>query len=127
MMGDEDIKRLYQEVVFPLIRRFQPGFLIVSAGFDAHWDDPLANIGLTLVGYDWLVRELINLAKEICGGRIVFSLEGGYNLQVLGPAVGNTFRALLGTSEVDDPLGISPWVEPDVAPLLTQLKQIHAL
>jgi len=127
MMGDEAIKRLYTEAVFPLLRRFAPELIIISAGYDAHWDDPLANIGLTLTGYHWLVQGLIALAAELCQGRIVFSLEGGYNLQVLSTGVGNTFRALLGDTEIDDPLGISPWVEPDVSPLLAQLKKIHAL
>jgi len=126
-MGDEDVKALYSQIVFPLLRRFQPELIIVSAGFDAHWDDPLANIGLTLTGYHWLVTSLINLAAEICNGKIVFALEGGYNLNVVAPAVGNTFRALLGDTDFDDPLGVSPWVEPDVAPLLAQLKIIHGL
>ncbi len=127
MMGDEDIGRLYSEVVFPLLRRFQPQFIIISAGYDSHWDDPLANIGLTLTGYHWLVKSLIDLAGDVCGGNIIFVLEGGYNLQVLAPGVGNTFRALLGDAEIDDPLGISPWVEPDVTTLLERLKEIHAL
>ena len=114
-------------MVIPLLRRFQPQLIIISAGFDAHWDDPLANIGLTLTGYDWLVRNLISLAGDVCNGNIIFVLEGGYNLKVLAPGVGNTFRALLGDTAVHDPLGISPWVEPDVTALLSQLKKIHAL
>jgi acetoin utilization deacetylase AcuC-like enzyme len=127
MTGDEGIKRLYSELVFPVIRRFEPGLILVSAGFDAHWDDPLANIGLTLTGYHWLARNLVALADELCRGRIVFALEGGYNLNVLAPAIGNTFRALLGSSEIDDPIGVSPWAEPDVSNLLARLKQIHKL
>lgn len=127
MTGDEGIKRLYGEVVFPLIRRFEPELILVSAGFDAHWDDPLANIGLTLTGYYGLARDLIALAGELCQGRIVFTLEGGYNLNVLAPAIGNTFRALLGRSEIDDTVGISPWAEPDISNLLVRLKQIHKL
>jgi acetoin utilization deacetylase AcuC-like enzyme len=127
MTGDEGIKRLYSEVVFPILRRFQPELILVSAGYDAHWDDPLANIGLTLAGYHWLAQNLLALAVELCQGRIVFALEGGYNLQVLGPAVGNTFRALLGQSELDDPAGISPWAEPDVSNLIMALKRIHKL
>jgi acetoin utilization deacetylase AcuC-like enzyme len=127
MMGDEDIKYLYGDIVFPLVRRFQPELIIVSAGYDSHWDDPLANIGLTLTGYHWLVKSLIDLAGEVCRGRVVFALEGGYNLQVLAAGVGNTFRALLGINDIDDPLGISPWVEPDVSSLLYQLKKIHTL
>ena len=100
---------------------------MVSAGFDAHWDVPLANIGLSLKGYHWLCQSLINLAGELCQGRIVFTLEGGYNLKVLAPGVGNTFRALLGQSEPDDPVGPSPWGEPDVSRLLAELKRIHKL
>lgn len=127
MTGDEGFKHLYGEVVFPIIRRFQPQLILVSAGYDAHWDDPLANIGLTLTGYHWLAQSLIDLAAELCQGRIVFTLEGGYNLDVLAPGVGNTFRALLGQTQVDDPVGISPWAEPDVSHLLAALKKTHRL
>lgn len=127
MTGDAGIKRLYSEVVFPALRRFQPELLLISAGYDAHWEDPLANIGLTLPGYQWLSQELIALASEICQGRIVFVLEGGYNLRVLAPGVGNTFRALLGINTHDDPVGSCPWKEPDVSDLLSSLKQLHHL
>ncbi len=124
-VSDEGFKRLYGEVIFPVLRRFQPELILVSAGFDAHWDDPLANIGLSLTGYHWLCRSLIELAAELCQGRIVFTLEGGYNLDVLAMGVGNVFRALLANSGHDDPLGPSPWREPDISALLTKLKTIH--
>lgn len=126
-VGDEGYRRLYGDVVFPLLRRFQPQMILVSAGFDAHWDDPLAMMGLSLSGYAWLARQLVALAREICAGRIVFVLEGGYNLQVLAPGVGNVFRALLGTDEVDDPLGDAPWPESDVSGLLRELQRVHQL
>jgi len=126
-VGDEGFRRLYGEVVFPLLRRFQPELILVSAGFDAHWDDPLANIGLSLTGYFELCQKLVDLAAEVCGGRIVFTLEGGYNLKVLAAGAGNLFRALLGDSQVDDPLGPSPWPEPDVSGLVAELKQTHHL
>jgi hypothetical protein len=69
------------------------------------------------------------LAAEVCQGRIVFTLEGGYNLLALAPGAGNVFRALLGETETggDDPLGPSPWPETDVATLVSQLKQLHSL
>jgi acetoin utilization deacetylase AcuC-like enzyme len=127
MVGDEGIIRLYNDFVFPVIRRFQPELILVSAGFDAHWDDPLANIGMTLSGYARLCGELMSLAAEICQGRIVFTLEGGYNLDVLAPGVGNVFRLLLGDPDVDDPIGISPWQEPDVSNLLAELKRLHRI
>ncbi len=126
-VGDAGFKQLYGQVVFPLVRRFQPQLILVSAGFDAHWDDPLASLGLSLTGYHWLARSLVDLAGELCAGRIVFTLEGGYNLQVLAPGVGNVFRVLLGQVEFDDPLGLSPWPEPDVVGLLTELKRSHNL
>jgi acetoin utilization deacetylase AcuC-like enzyme len=125
--GDDGFKRLYGEVVFPIVRRFQPELILVSAGFDAHWDDPLANISLSLTGYHWLGQSLVDLAAELCQGRIVFTLEGGYNLSVLAPAVGNVFRVLLADAGVDDPIGVSPWPEPDVTGLLADLKRVHHL
>ncbi len=126
-VGDAGYKHLYGEVVFPILRRFQPELILVSAGFDAHWDDPLANIGLTLSGYHWLSQSLIELAAELCQGRIVFVLEGGYNLDVLALGVGNVFRALLGDADHQDPLGPSPWREPDISALLSKLKTFHNL
>lgn len=126
-VGDNGYKCLYGEVVFPILRRFQPELILVSAGFDAHWDDPLANIGLTLTGYQWLSQSLIQMAAELCQGRIVFVLEGGYNLDVLALGVGNVFRALLGDADHQDPLGPSPWREPDVTALLSKLKTFHNL
>jgi acetoin utilization deacetylase AcuC-like enzyme len=126
-VGDRGFQTLYQDLVIPLIRRFQPQLILVSAGFDAHWDDPLANLGLSLSGYFWLAQGLIGLATELCQGRIVFTLEGGYNLQVLAPAVANTFRALLGRTDFEDPLGPSSWEEPTVLPLLAELRNLHRL
>ncbi len=125
--GDEGFKRLYGEVVFPVVRRFQPDLILVSAGYDAHWEDPLADVGLSLTGYSRLCQDIIDLAADLCQGRIVFVLEGGYNLDVLSAGVGNTFRSLLSDSAIDDQIGVSPWREPDVSGLLGQLKKIHQL
>ncbi|MFQ5611623.1 MAG: histone deacetylase [Anaerolineae bacterium] len=126
-VGDDGFRRLYSDLVFPLVRCFQPQLILVSAGFDAHWDDPLAQLGLSLTGYGWLAQALVELAAELCGGGLVFTLEGGYNLRVLAPGVANVFRALLDQTEVDDPLGGSPWPEPDVTALLEALQELHHL
>jgi acetoin utilization deacetylase AcuC-like enzyme len=125
--GDEGFKLLYSEIAFPILRRFQPQLILVSVGFDAHWKDPLANIELSLAGYHWLCQNLVKLAGELCQGRIVFTLEGGYDLEVLAPGAGNIFRILLGETDYDDALGQSFWAEASVSKLLTQLKQIHDL
>ncbi|MDM8529081.1 histone deacetylase [Anaerolineales bacterium HSG24] len=125
---DEGIKRLYSDIVFPMLRRFQPQLILVSAGYDAHWRDPLANIGLSLTGYQWLSQQLFELAGELCEGKIVFALEGGYNLPVLAAGVGNSVRILLGDDKhYDDPFGLSPRPKPDVDQLVRVLKRTHDL
>src|SRR5260221_6101812 len=93
------------QIVWPAARRFQPELILVSAGFDAHWADPLGQIKLSLKGYDNLTRQLIQMAEVLCEGRIVFVLEGGYNLNSLSYGVLNVAYALLGDSQVADPLG----------------------
>lgn len=125
--GDLVFQELYQQVLTPVARRFAPDLILVSAGFDAHWDDPLAGLGLSLGGYAWIVRTLTSLAEELCGGRIVFTLEGGYHLDVLSYGVLNTFHALLGDQTVEDPLGPSRWSEPDAAEYIASLRQLHGL
>lgn len=125
--GDKVFQELYQQVLIPFARRFSPDLILVSAGFDAHWDDPLAGLGLCLAGYAWLARTLVSLADELCDGRIVFTLEGGYHLDVLSHGVLNTFHALLGDATVEDPLGPSRWAEPDVAGYIASLRQLHGL
>jgi acetoin utilization deacetylase AcuC-like enzyme len=125
--GDQVFQQLYQQVVIPIARRFAPDLILVSAGFDAHWDDPLAGLGLSLAGYAWIARTLVALAEELCGGRIVFTLEGGYHLDVLSHGVLNTFHALLGDEVVEDPLGPSSWSEPDADEYIASLRQLHGL
>ena len=58
-VGDEGFKLVYEKVIIPSLERFKPDLILVSAGYDAHWDDPLANLNLSLTGYDWISRELI--------------------------------------------------------------------
>ncbi|GAB4538663.1 MAG: histone deacetylase [Anaerolineae bacterium] len=125
--GDQVFQQLYQQVVIPVARRFRPDLILVSAGFDAHWDDPLAGLGLSLGGYAWIARTLISLAGELCGGRIVFTLEGGYHLAVLSHGILNTFHALLGDETIEDPLGPSRRPEPDVEDYIASLRQLHHL
>jgi acetoin utilization deacetylase AcuC-like enzyme len=127
--GDESYEALYQEVVWPAAERFKPELILVSAGFDSHWTDPIAGMRLSLTGYAHITRELIKMADQLCGGKIVFALEGGYNLDALGHGVVNIGHALLGSTTVSDPLGPPKdgRPEPDVKPLIERIKQIHGL
>jgi len=127
--GDASYRRAFQEVVRPAAERFAPQLLLVSLGFDAHWVDPLAGMALSLAGYDQLARECLRMAKELCGGRIVFVMEGGYDLQALAHGWCNIVRALTGVEGLSDPYGASPAAgeASDIAPILARARQIHGL
>jgi acetoin utilization deacetylase AcuC-like enzyme len=103
--GDEEYLRAFNEVLVPVARRFQPQLVLVSAGFDAHWADQLAMMRVTITGFVQMAMILKELAAELCQGRLVFTLEGGYNLRVVASSIKAVFDVLLGNSEMDDPLG----------------------
>jgi len=103
--GDEEYLRAFNEVLVPVAQRFQPQLILVSAGFDAHWADYLAMMRASVIGFAQIVMILKELAAELCQGRLVFTLEGGYNLQVVASSIKAIFDVLLGGSEIDDPLG----------------------
>jgi acetoin utilization deacetylase AcuC-like enzyme len=84
---DEDYLRVMRERVVPKLDEFRPDVVLISAGFDAHHDDPLAQINLSEEAYDQMTRLLVEAADRHCGGRIVSALEGGYNLRALGRSV----------------------------------------
>ncbi|MCL4248901.1 MAG: histone deacetylase [Anaerolineae bacterium] len=127
--GDASYAALLEQVIAPAARRFQPQMMLVSVGFDAHWVDPLAGMRLSLAGYAQLTRGLKELAQALCGGRIVFVVEGGYNLDALSHGVANIARILLGDSDIDDPIGPPDdgLREPDVQPLIARLQSLHKL
>jgi acetoin utilization deacetylase AcuC-like enzyme len=83
------------EEILPALERFAPDFLLISAGFDAHREDPLAQLELVEDDYGWVTRELIDIAKQSCGGKIVSVLEGGYNLDALGRSAAAHVAALM--------------------------------
>jgi acetoin utilization deacetylase AcuC-like enzyme len=126
-VNDDGFKDIYNEIIIPKIEQYKPELLIISAGYDAHWDDPLANMGLSLSGYSWISQQLNELAVKLCNSKIIFVLEGGYNLKALSIGVANSVRVLLGSEDFDDPLGKSPFSQPYIAGLIKELKAIHQL
>jgi acetoin utilization deacetylase AcuC-like enzyme len=81
--SDQDYQLALEEIVLPAIDNFEPDMLFISAGFDAHRDDPLANINLSTEYFGEMTRLLVGKANQYCRGRIVSVLEGGYNLNAL--------------------------------------------
>jgi len=126
-VGDAGYAQVFTELVWPLAERFRPDLILVSAGYDAHWSDPLAQMNLSLTGYARLGQELVRMAEQLCGGRVVFTLEGGYQLDVLACGVLDAFYALLEEKTIADPFGPSPHPERPVDALVARLKEVHGL
>jgi acetoin utilization deacetylase AcuC-like enzyme len=126
--GDANYATVFEQIVWPSAERFQPQLILVSVGFDAYREDPLAGMRLTLSGYSHLASEVIRMAQRFCDGKVAFLLEGGYNLDALCHGVSNVARLLLGDPPTD-PLGPSSDTrpDPDIAGLVAQLRQLHQL
>ena len=95
---DKDYEQVFRQIIFPKIDHFQPEFIIISAGFDAHIDDPLAQINLTTEFFAWMTRHLLEKAEHYCSGRIISVLEGGYNLDILPACIEQHLLELSGQS-----------------------------
>ncbi|MBX5490517.1 MAG: histone deacetylase [Chloroflexi bacterium] len=119
--GNHEYLRAFDEILIPLARRWRPDLILVSAGYDAHWRDPLANMRLTVEGYAALVDCLCALAAELCAGRLVMMLEGGYNLDAIAAAAVASAQVLADQPPVGDPYG-----QPPPHPLSPRAEQVLA-
>ena len=125
-VGDEGYERIFDEILYPIAERFRPEFILVSAGFDAHWRDPLGMMQLSATGYGCLASTLKQMADEVCNGRLAFTLEGGYDLQALAHSIAAVLEALLG-QETNDALGPSPRPGTPVDDIIIHVKGVHRL
>ncbi|MGC8816373.1 MAG: histone deacetylase family protein [Candidatus Hadarchaeum sp.] len=94
--GDAEYWGAMREIFIPLCEKFKPEFFAVSAGFDAHFDDPLTGLHLSTQAYGWLSSTVIDQAEKWCKGRVVFLLEGGYDLEALASGAVYVVRAMQG-------------------------------
>ena len=92
----DDFREALEVRVLPRIEAFRPDVIVISAGFDAHWRDPLANINLKEADFAWATGKLLDIAGRHCGGRLVSLLEGGYDLEGLAGSVTAHVDALMG-------------------------------
>ena len=95
MSGSREFRAAMTEIVLPALRRFRPDLLLISAGFDAHADDPLASLRLVEADYEWVTGALMAVAEECCRGRVVSTLEGGYDLPALAASAAAHVRTLM--------------------------------
>jgi acetoin utilization deacetylase AcuC-like enzyme len=93
--GADKFKAAFEDRILPRLNEYKPELVIISAGFDAHYRDPLANLNLSEDDFAWATKKLMDLAESCAGGRVVSLLEGGYDLQALGNSVAAHVTALM--------------------------------
>ena len=126
--GDAVYRVAFDEIVLPALHRFRPEALLVSAGFDAHFADELADERLSVDGYGVLIGKLIEAAGELCDGRLLIALEGGYHLVALPWCIRRTIELLLGADATPDPLGAGATARSpaELEGLITRVRELHA-
>jgi acetoin utilization deacetylase AcuC-like enzyme len=93
---DRAFAKIFQEIILPVIREYRPDFIIISAGFDTYFADPLGTMAVTEQGFACMTKQVVDLAAEICQGRLLVALEGGYNLRGLRDGVLGVLAELSG-------------------------------
>lgn len=127
--GDKEYLQIFDEILVPAAKRYWPELILVSAGYDAHWMDMLAQMQLTVSGYRQMAVLLKELAYGLCSGRLLFILEGGYALPAIAASVQATFEALLGKTASEDKIGPPPQtrVPYGMRDLISRIKKTHNL
>ena len=122
---DQDYLDAFAQVVLPALRRFRPDIILISAGYDAHYADPLAGMLLTTRAFHSLTRMVRDAAADLCDGRLVLVLEGGYDLDALASSVHDTLRAMMGQDSAykDD---VAPQPRPEYHAVVRQYLE-HAI
>ncbi len=127
--GFETFEPVFRQVMAPAADRFDPQLILVSAGFDAHWDDPLGGMNLSTAGFAKLMGVILEEARFLCQGRLVLVQEGGYSIEAMAAGVATCLNLLLGDDAAVDGLGpprTLPYrLNSDV--LIAELRRIHHL
>ena len=126
--GDAALIDIFDQLLDPIARRFQPQLILCSAGYDPHWSDRLGGLLMTDQGFFDLTQRLVQLSNELCDGKLVLTLEGGYGLDGLAYGVVASFGALLGDRAFDDPIGPPRRAPREIeAVYLDHLRALHGL
>lgn len=128
-LGDKEYLQAFTGVLVPVAERFKPDMVMVSAGYDAHWQDAISHMNVSTMGFARMVKIIKAVSDSLCPNRLVFTLEGGYNRIALGYSVAATFELMLGNQEVADPLGSPPiaYSPYDFDDYIRAIRKIHRL
>lgn len=118
--GDAEYLAVFREIIVPAVEWYKPDWLLVSAGFDSHRDDPLAAMGVTEGGFGVMADALLELARKHAGGRIAFLLEGGYDLSALR----NSVATVLDRMQAEEAARLEPGGE-RIASRIREVLQMH--
>lgn len=127
--GDVGMRNVFDEVIKPAAKKFQPDIILVSAGYDGHVLDPVGRFQMTTGGYYTLTSKIKRLSQTVCGGRCVFFLEGGYNLTTLADSIVESFRAFVGESSMAPDYSYFLDYEPSykIKQVIQRIKHLHSL
>lgn len=125
--GNSVFTQVLNRVIEPWVAGFQPEMIMVSAGFDAHFSDPLTNLMLDTSGFHQLTQGLIDLSEIYANGRLMYVLEGGYDPIALRDNIQACLAAMCGRDEYPDRFGKSPNMDRSVAAYLDQIQTLHHL
>jgi acetoin utilization deacetylase AcuC-like enzyme len=124
--GDAEYVGIYRRIFCAIARSFKPQLLIISAGFDIYRGDPLGGMGVSPEGFGLMARVLLEMAEEVCGGRVLVALEGGYDLQGLREGGKAVLMEMMGKrSSSLDPREVESGGRARVDALLKRVKEIH--
>jgi len=125
--GDGVFARVADAIFKPVVENFRPQMIFVSAGFDAHWNDPITSLGLSTQGFFDLSKKLVDLADEHCHGKIVFVLEGGYDPRNVANGASAVFDALTHSTVGKDAGDPSPHRESDHESRIAEICKWHGI
>jgi acetoin utilization deacetylase AcuC-like enzyme len=127
--GDAEYMKVFNKILLPAARHFQPQIIMVSAGYDTHWSDHLAFMQMSVSGFAKITGYLKDLANELCDGKLLFTLEGGYNIEALAHSIKATFEALMGKTNISDPIGPAPERSglPDIDSVIDSVLKTHRI
>jgi acetoin utilization deacetylase AcuC-like enzyme len=123
--GDGEYVGIFQQILKPIAMEFKPELILVSAGFDTHQNDPLGGMDVTPLGFAGMTRTIMDLADTCCAGKVVITLEGGYDLDGLRDSVKAVLKELAGSGETDC-AGILSYANPRALDhTLEQVGKVH--
>jgi acetoin utilization deacetylase AcuC-like enzyme len=125
--GDKTFAQIHETIFKPIVQKFKPQMLFISAGFDAHWNDPLTSLGLSTQGFYDMSKKLVELTEEVCDGKIVFVLEGGYDPHNVANGADAVFGALTNSPLKYEASDSNPYPEPNHESRIAEIRKWHGL